>query len=289
MLNPVAVAERGGGWASPGLPRATGVSFHSARVRPGDAFFALPGAVQHGLTFADAAMSAGAAFVVSDRPHPRGVTVPDPAALLLGLGADARARLGGVVVGVTGSAGKTTCKTLLAAALGAEATPGNFNTPFALAQRLIEAVLAGHTGEGARLVLELGVDHPGEMDTLLTLTKPTHAVVTLIAPSHLEGLGTVGDVAREKLKLVDAAEHAFVSAQAATFLSAAQRRKVTTYPLRSDALGVGYSRPAALCGGGPRGKCAGGGCRRGVLGRGPARCGGAVARRTARARTPASS
>lgn len=231
MLDPVAVAERGGGWAPPGLPRATGVSFHSARVRPGDAFFALPGAAQHGLTFADAALSAGAAFVVSDRPHPRGVTVPDPAALLLGLGADARARLRGVVVGVTGSAGKTTCKALLAAALGAEATPGNFNTPFALAQRLIEAVLAMRTGKGARLVLELGVDHPGEMDTLLTLTRPTHAVVTLIAPSHLEGLGTVEDVAQEKLKLVDAAEHAFVSAQAATFLSAAQRRKVTTYGL----------------------------------------------------------
>ncbi len=229
MLDPVAVAERGGGWASPGLSHATGVSFHSARVRPGDAFFALPGAAQHGIAYADAALSAGAVFVVSDRPHPRGVTVPDPAALLLGLGADARARLGGVVIGVTGSAGKTTCKTLLAAALGAEATPGNFNTPFALAQRLIEAVLTGHTGKGTRLVLELGVDHPGEMDTMLTLTRPTHAVVTLIAPSHLEGLGTLKNVAQEKLKLVDAAEHAFVSAQAATFLSAAQRRKVTTY------------------------------------------------------------
>ena len=231
MLDPVALAARGGGQATPGLSPATGVSFHSQRVRPGDAFFALPGAAQHGLAFADAALAAGAAYIVSDRPHPQGVTVPDPAGLLLDLGADARRQLRGVVVGITGSAGKTSCKTLLAAALGATATPGNFNTPLALAQVLIGTALAGRTAADARLVLELGIDHPGEMDTLLKLAQPTHAVLTLIAPSHLAGLGTVAGVAREKLKLVDAAEHAFVSVQAAAFLNAAQRRKSTTYGL----------------------------------------------------------
>jgi len=239
VLEAVAVAQRGGGWAESGLPGATGVRFHSTRVRPGDAFFALPGAAQHGLEYAAAALAAGAAYVVSDKPHPQGVTVPDPAGLLLALGADARRRFGGVVVGVTGSAGKTSCKALLAAALGAQATTGNRNTPLALAEFLIDTELAGRnetgrretgrTGENARLVLELGIDHPGEMDTLLALAAPTYAVVTLIAPSHLEGLGSVAGVAREKLKLVDAAEHAFVSAQAATFLSAAQRQKTTTY------------------------------------------------------------
>lgn len=237
MLDPLAVAERGGGQAVPSLPPATGVSFHSQRVRPGDAFFALPGAAQHGLTFADAALAAGAAYIVSDRPHPQGVTVPDPAGLLLDLGADARRQLRGVVVGVTGSAGKTSCKTLLAAALGATATPGNFNTPLALAQVLIGTALAGRTAADARLVLELGIDHLGEMDTLLKLAKPTHAVLTLIAPSHLAGLETVAGVAREKLKLIDAAEHAFVSVQAAPFLNAAQRRKSTTYGLGSGDVG----------------------------------------------------
>lgn len=231
VLDPVAVAKRGGGQAVPGLSPATGVSFHSQRVRPGDAFFALPGAAQHGLAFADAALAAGAAYIVSDKPHPQGVTVPDPAGLLLDLGADARRQLRGVVVGVTGSAGKTSCKTLLAAALGAEATPGNFNTPLALAQVLLETALAGRTAADARLVLELGIDHPGEMETLLKLAQPTHAVLTLIAPSHLAGLETVAGVAREKLKLIAAAEHAFVSVQAAAFLNAAQRRKVTTYGL----------------------------------------------------------
>jgi UDP-N-acetylmuramoyl-tripeptide--D-alanyl-D-alanine ligase len=237
VLDSVAVAERGGGQAVPGLSPATGVSFHSQRVRPGDAFFALPGAAQHGLTFADAALAAGAAYIVSDKPHPQGVTVSDPAGLLLDLGADARRQLQGVIVGVTGSAGKTSCKALLAAALGATATPGNFNTPLALAQMLLETALAGRSGADARLVLELGIDHPGEMDTLLRLVQPTHAVLTLIAPSHLAGLETVAGVAREKLKLIDAAEHAFVSVQAATFLNATQRRKVTTYGLGSGDVG----------------------------------------------------
>lgn len=77
------------------LPSARGVAFHSARVRPGDAFFALPGASSHGLRYADAALQAGAAFIVSDRPHPRGLTVPDPARLLLQLGRVARAALQG--------------------------------------------------------------------------------------------------------------------------------------------------------------------------------------------------
>ncbi len=231
-LEPSRLAEQGGGSVVPGLTRATGVSFHSRRTHPRDAFFALPGAVEHGLAYADAALEAGAAYIVSDRPHPQGVTVPDPAGLLLALGADARRTLRSTVVGVTGSAGKTTCKAFLGAALGANTTPGNFNTPLALAQTLIGAALSGGVEE-ERLVLELGIDHIGEMDTLVQLAQPTHAVLTLIAPSHLAGLGSVEGVAREKLKLVDAAEHALVSTQAAAFLSPAQRRKVTTYGFKN--------------------------------------------------------
>jgi len=246
VLEAVAVAQRGGGWATGGLSGATGVRFHSTRVRPGDAFFALPGAAQHGLEYAAAALEAGAAYIVSDRAHPQGVTVPDPAGLLLALGADARRRFQGVVVGVTGSAGKTSCKAMLGAALEAQTTPGNRNTPLALAEFLIETELAGGADAGsadarARLVLELGIDHSGEMDALLALAKPTHAVLTLIAPSHLAGLGSVAGVAREKLKLVDAAEHAFVSTQAATFLSAAQRQKTTTYGLDDGLAGADVS------------------------------------------------
>ena len=213
------------------LPDATGVSFHSARVRPGDAFFALPGAAGHGIDYAEQALGAGAAFIVSDRPHPKGLQVENPAQTLLDLGKHARAQLRGPVIGVTGSAGKTSTKAMLAAALDAAASPGNFNTPLALAQVLIDACLGERTTKEDRLVLELGIDHIGEMDTLVALAKPTHTVVTLIAESHLSGLGDVETVAREKLKLVGAAEHAFVSEQAAPFLNNTQRKKSSVYGL----------------------------------------------------------
>ena len=213
---------------------ATGVSFHSGRVRPGDAFFALPGEREHGMRYADAALTGGAAFIVSDRPHPRGVSVADPAGVLLELGREARAALQGPVVGVTGSAGKTSTKAFLCAALGVPNSPGNFNTPLALAQALVGAWLEGRTGKDERLVLELGIDHVGEMATLTDLTRPTHALLTLVAESHLSGLGSVETVAREKGKLVEAAEVAFVSAQAAPLLGPERRKKSRVYGLTGD-------------------------------------------------------
>ena len=182
---------------------ATGVAFHTGRVRPGDAFFALPGERVHGFAFADEALARGAAFVVSDRPHPRGVVVDDPAAALLALGHEARSAWRGPIVGVSGSMGKTTMKALLAAALDARSSEGNRNTPFALAGTLVEGWLEQDTERP--LVLELGIDHAGEMDRLTTLVRPTHALLTTIDAAHLDGLGDLAGVTREKSRLLEAA------------------------------------------------------------------------------------
>ncbi|MFO8150920.1 MAG: Mur ligase family protein [Trueperaceae bacterium] len=182
---------------------ATGVRFHSDRVRPGDAFFALQGAATHGVRFADDALARGAAFVVSDRPHPGAVLVDDAGAALLALGRAARADRSGPLVGITGSAGKTTTKGLLAAALDAAASPGNLNTPHALATVLVDLWLAGDGGRP--LVLELGVDRRGDMALLTELVRPTHGILTLVAPAHLQGLGDLAGVAREKGVLLRAA------------------------------------------------------------------------------------
>lgn len=130
------------------LPDATGVAFDSRAVRPGDAFFALPGATAHGLTFADDALARGAALVVADRPHRRGLLVDDARAALLALGRAARDRLTGPVVAVTGSVGKTSTKAMLAAALAARSTPGNLNTHYALAKVLVDAALEDERGTG---------------------------------------------------------------------------------------------------------------------------------------------
>lgn len=217
---------------------ATGVTFHSGRVRAGDAFFALPGASTHGIEFADGALEQGASFIVSNKPHPRGLVVNDPAEALLKLGRWARAAYPGSIVGITGSAGKTTTKAFLAAVLGAPSSPGNFNTPLALATTLVNTHLQSG-GETKPLVLELGIDHVGEMAALVELVKPTHAVLTLVAASHLEELRNLGTVAVEKGKLLEAAIHRFASTQAASFLTKDLRQKVHTYGIAEEANSVG--------------------------------------------------
>jgi UDP-N-acetylmuramoyl-tripeptide--D-alanyl-D-alanine ligase len=208
---------------------ATGVAFHSQQVRPGYAFFAFAGEHAHGIRFADDALSRGAAFVVSDRPHPQGMVVRDPAQLLIALGKAARAQRQGVVLGVTGSAGKTTTKTLVAAALACDKTQGNFNTPLALAKTLIDNTLNGLAD--APLMLELGIDHSGEMDVLTDLAKPDIGILTLIAESHLKGMGTLENVSREKRKLIDASPRKIVSAEAWHFLNAEQAAAARCYGL----------------------------------------------------------
>jgi UDP-N-acetylmuramoyl-tripeptide--D-alanyl-D-alanine ligase len=213
------------------LPSARGVAFHSGRVRPGDAFFALPGEHGHGIAYADEALARGAAFVVSDVPHDRGVVVSSPVELLLALGRRARHELRGPVVAITGSAGKTTTKCLLAAALDARASEGNFNTPYALAATLVDAALAeAEHGTRQPLALELGVDQLGEMTRLIDLTHPDHAVLTSIAPSHLLALGSVDAVALEKGALLMAAPgERLASLQAFRRLPAAMRDNVHPY------------------------------------------------------------
>lgn len=213
------------------LPPGRGIAFHSDRVRPGDVFFALPGAHGHGIVHADEALAKGAAFIVSDLPHTRGVVVPDPADVLLALGRRARGALSVPVVGITGSAGKTTTKTLLAAVLGARASSGNLNTPYALASTLVDTALQDAGGGPLTpLVLELGIDQIGEMARLIDLTRPDHAVLTSIAPSHLEGLGSVDAVALEKGALLMAVRgERLASYRAFRLLPPALREHVRPY------------------------------------------------------------
>ena len=155
------------GRAARAFGAASGAAFHSGSVRPGDAFFALRGERAHGLDHADEALARGAAFIVSDRAHPRGIRVEDAGEALLKLGGFARSQLATPVVAVTGSAGKTTTRALLEAALRARATSGNLNTPLPLATSLIDAWL--DPDPVRPLVLEVGIDRRGEMAQLAAL------------------------------------------------------------------------------------------------------------------------
>jgi UDP-N-acetylmuramoyl-tripeptide--D-alanyl-D-alanine ligase len=210
------IAELGGNRTELSLPHATGVSFSTQRLKQGEAFFALPGATTHGIVYADDAIARGAAFVVSDRTHPMGIQVSDPVKTLLELGRWARAERTGAVIGVTGSAGKTSTRAFIAAALNAASSTGNLNTPYALASILVNTLLS--TGKEQPLVLEMGIDHIGEMDTLVSVVQPTHGVLTLVAASHLEGLGSVESVAKEKAKLLQASSFKLANLQTQPFI-----------------------------------------------------------------------
>jgi UDP-N-acetylmuramoyl-tripeptide--D-alanyl-D-alanine ligase len=212
--------------------RVRGATHHSGRVREGDAFFALPGADHHGIDHADDALAAGAVVVVSDRPHPRGLRVDDPGAALLRLGRWARGRLRAPVVGVTGSAGKTTARALLAAALDAQASEGNLNTPHALAGRLLRA---WSDDPDRPLILELGIDHVGEMDRLTELVRPDVGLLTRIAASHLDGLGDEATVAREKARLLHASPRGLAADDAWRRLPDALAVRIVRYGLDADA------------------------------------------------------
>lgn len=234
LLKPTRLAESLGARPPDGLARGLGVAFDSRRVRPGDVFFALPGAAGHGIEHAAEALSRGAAYVVSDRP-PRAETdrlllVDDALAAMKTLGGAARAAISAPVVAVTGSAGKTTTKTLVTAALAGRSTPGNLNTIPALVAALVEGALmdalleplvdtpldaaangfnrgalVGEGGPGSAIVLELGIDRPGEMAELISFCRPDHGLITTIGESHLAALGDVESVAREKAKLLTSA------------------------------------------------------------------------------------
>lgn len=205
-----------------------GATHHNGRVREGDAFFALPGARGHGMDYADAALAAGASLVVSDRPHPRGIVVDNPGEALLTLGRWARARLGVPVVGITGSAGKTTARALVKAVLAGESNHGNLNTPHAIAGRLVQA---WSDQTGAPLVLEVGIDRPGEMDVLADLVRPDAALLTAIAASHLDALGDLEGVAREKQKLLARADFRAVAWDAFEHLNPTLKSASSRYGL----------------------------------------------------------
>ncbi|MBB6098012.1 UDP-N-acetylmuramoyl-tripeptide--D-alanyl-D-alanine ligase [Deinobacterium chartae] len=188
------------------------ITFDSREAGPDTAFAALRGETAHGNDYAQAALEAGAPFVLTDLDLPRAVQVPDARAALRAWARHARDTHAHPVVGITGSVGKTTAKEYAAAALGAEKTPGNLNTLDAIACFLLE-----HAGEDRPLVVEMGIDRPGEMAELMALVSPDYGIVTAVGESHLEALGSVEGVAREKGGILQARRAGLVSVQAAAF------------------------------------------------------------------------
>ena len=187
-----------------------GVSTDSRTLTAGELFVPLI-AERDGHEFIVAAIEAGAAACLARRDrladlHPPGVplvVVTDTGIALGALGAAARARFEGRVVGITGSVGKTSTKDLLAATLGGvgavHASPASFNNAIG-----VPLTLLGVTGTEWALVVEIGANAPGEIADLAALARPEVGVVTAVAAAHTAAFGTVDGVAREKSELVAA-------------------------------------------------------------------------------------
>lgn len=184
-----------------------GVSTDSRTVEPGQLFVCLRGERFDGHAFAAGAVNKGASAVLAERPLPEimgmvpVMVAPDSLAALGRLAGYWRSRAQARVAAVTGSAGKTTVKELLAAALaesGATAkTRGNLNNRIGAPMTILSC-----TGQERFWVLELGINYKGEMAELAPVVRPDMAVIHNIGPAHLEGLGDLAGVAREKASLL---------------------------------------------------------------------------------------
>jgi UDP-N-acetylmuramoyl-tripeptide--D-alanyl-D-alanine ligase len=207
------LVEGTGGTLASGRPAGvlTGVSIDSRTCAPGDAFFAIRGPHRDGHAFVGDARARGAgAVVVSHRPAELHlpadfpvILVDDTTVALQRLAAFHRRRLRLPVVAITGSNGKTTTKELTAAVLARRfrvlKAAGSFNNQWGLPLTLLSLEPAHEAA-----VLELGMNAFGEIAALAQLAQPSVGVVTLIAPAHLEGVGSLEGVQKAKGELVQA-------------------------------------------------------------------------------------
>lgn len=188
----------------PDAAEVSGLSTDSRVVRPGQLFAAIR-AERDGHDFVPAAVSAGAAAVLVERPV-EGVcclVVPDVAAALVQLAGLARDHLPDRVVGVTGSVGKTTTKDLLAAVLAGElvtaASERSFNNELGVPLTLCNA-----PDDVEAVVVEMGARGAGHIRFLCDMARPTVGVVTTVQAVHTELMGSEADIARTKGELIEA-------------------------------------------------------------------------------------
>jgi len=192
-----------------------GVSIDSRTINKGELFFAIHGERLDGHEFVDAAIAQGASGIVIERTWPRRenisgkvavITVENPHQALIALAQHWLGLVDPRVIGITGSNGKTTTKEYTVALARAVepntyGSPGNLNNLFGIPLALLRMPLNTKIA-----VLEMGISLPGEMKQLTDIVQPDVAVITNVGATHLEFLGSVSVVAREKVQLIRGAK-----------------------------------------------------------------------------------
>jgi UDP-N-acetylmuramoyl-tripeptide--D-alanyl-D-alanine ligase len=189
--------------------RVMGWSIDSRTVAPGDLFFALRGPNHDGNAYVDEVLSKGAVAAVANGTvsrHPEGAVVllvPDTLEALQSTAVWALGQWRGEVIGVTGSAGKTSTKDVIAEMLATEMpvgkTVGNLNNQFGVPLSILRL-----PGEARVAVLEMGMNHAGEIRTLCAIAKPRIGVVTNVGHAHMEAFDSIEGVAAAKRELIEA-------------------------------------------------------------------------------------
>ncbi len=184
---------------------ATGVSIDTRTLQPGDLFVALQTGHGDGHEHVAAALAHGAAGALVHRQHDMPddaplVVVGDTLAGLTALGAYARERFTGSVVAVTGSVGKTTTKEMLRAVLSASgrthAAAASYNNHWG-----VPLTLARMRPDDDYAIVEIGMNHPGEIAPLAILAGPDVAVITNVEAAHIGHLGSLEAIADEKASI----------------------------------------------------------------------------------------
>ena len=179
----------------------TGLSTDSREINEGDLYIAINGEKVNGHQFLNEVRQSGAVAAlvcnVDKKIDIQQIKVNNTLKAISEIANKWRMKFDIPVIGITGSNGKTSTKELLSHILSSKfkvhATEGNFNTKIGLPLTLL-----GMRKKHDISILEMGASVPGEIETLCVLAKPTHGIITNIAPAHLEGFGSIETIAHEK-------------------------------------------------------------------------------------------
>lgn len=190
----------------------TAASIDSREVKKGELFIALQGSHTDGHEYIKEAITKGAAGIMINQAQEEVlkkldknalaqvfiISVPDTKTALVALAAAWRAEFNIPVIGITGSIGKTTTKEMIANIARLHgmkyiASHGNQNTTIGLALNILRL-----RSEHQLAILEMGISLRGEMARMADLARPTIGIITYIGHSHMEGLGSLADIANEK-------------------------------------------------------------------------------------------
>jgi len=201
------IAAFGAGASAPLSAAVRGVSIDSRTLQAGDLFFAIKGAAHDGHDHVARAFEAGASAAVASRERAPELAafgpvfaVEDTLKAMGRLGVAARARSHAKIVAVTGSAGKTTAKEMLRTMLKAcgltHASAASYNNHWGVPLTLARLPADARFG-----IIEMGMNHAGEIAPLARMARPHAALVTTIAPVHIEHLGSIEAIADAKAEI----------------------------------------------------------------------------------------